>query len=151
MNKFIKNFGDGGFTTVELLIATVIFPIIVVGIVNAFDSVRNSYTIARQMNEMYAVLSACPEIDRALEYNSLTSSTNCFPNNTFQSEGTGVATITYTPILTVTSTPNLPITDPLQTVNDSKVVDISVDFPNSDDAAPMQLRMMITRNGIGQQ
>lgn len=141
---------DNGFTILELLLACFIFPIIVFGIANAFDAVRKSYTTARELNEIYAVLSACPEIDRALEFNSLTSSTNCFPNNTFQSEGAGGSTIVYSPTLTVTNTADLPASDPLQTVNDSKVVDISVGFQKST-APPLRLRMLVTRNGLGQQ
>jgi Tfp pilus assembly protein PilE len=141
---------ENGFTIVELILACVIFPILVIGLSNAFDAVRKSYTTARELNEIYAVLSACPEIDRALEFNSLTSSTNCFPNNTFQSEGAGTSTITYTPNLTVTNTADLSLGDPLQTVPDSKVVDISVGFQKST-APPLQLRMLVTRNGVGQQ
>ena len=141
---------ENGFTIVELLLAIVIFPIIVVGLSNAFDAVRKSYTLSRELNEIYAVLSACPEIDRALEFNSLTSATNCFPNNTFQTEGAGTGTITYTPTLTVTNTSALPLSDPLQTIPDSKVVDISVGFQKST-APQLRLRMLVTRNGIGQQ
>ncbi len=141
---------ENGFTIVELILACVIFPILVIGLSNAFDAVRKSYTTARELNEIYAVLSACPEIDRALEFNSLTSSTNCFPNNTFQSEGAGTSTITYTPNLTVTNTADLSLSDPLQTVPDSKVVDISVGFQKST-APPLRLRMLVTRNGVGQQ
>lgn len=140
---------EDGFTIVELILAIAIFPIIVVGLSNAFDAVRKSYTTARQLNEMYTVLSACPEIDRALEFNSLSSTTNCFPNNSFTSEGAGGSTITYTPSLTVTDTSLLSISDPLQTTPDSKVINISVGFPNNP-APPMELRMLVTRNGIGQ-
>jgi prepilin-type N-terminal cleavage/methylation domain-containing protein len=140
---------QSGFTIVEMLLAIVIFPIIVVGMADAFDAVRKSYTVAKQLNEIYTVLSACPEIDRALEFNSLTSTTNCFPNNTFAAEGGSGRTITYTPTLTVTNTTALPNTDPLKTIPDSKVIDISVGFPRSN-ATPLQLRMLVTRNGIGQ-
>lgn len=144
-----RNNKDSGFTIVELLLAIVIFPILVVGLSNAFDAVRKSYTVARQLNEIYTVLSACPEIDRALEFNSLSNTTNCFPNNSFTSEGSGISTITYNPALTVTDTSALPGTDPLSTTPDSKVIFISVGFPNST-APPLQLRMLVTRNGIGQ-
>jgi len=142
LNKF-------GFTTVELLIAIIIFPMIVIGISNSFDSVRKSYTTAKELNEMYAVLSACPEIDRALEYNSLASGTNCYPNNSFLAEGGGSTTITYSPALTVTDTTSLASSDPLKTVPDSKVISIDVNFLHSP-APALKLRMLITRNGIGQ-
>lgn len=140
---------QAGFTIVELLIAIVIFPIIVIGLSNAYDAVRKAYTTARQLNEMYTVLSACPELDRALEFGSLSSTTNCYPTNVFQAEGGGSGTITYTPTLTVTNTSSLSTSDPLYTVPDSKVINISVGFPNSS-APPLQLRMLVTRNGIGQ-
>lgn len=140
---------DRGFTMVELLLATIIFPIIVVGIVNAFQAVSRSYTLAKQYNEMYAVLSACPEIDRALDYTILTGSTNCSPNNVFTAEGGGSRTFTYSPSLSVTDTSALSSTDPLKSIPDSKVLSISVGFQKST-AAPLQLRMLITRNGVGQ-
>lgn len=142
--------GERGFTAVELLLACVIFPLIVVGVSNAFDSVRKSYTTAKQLNEMYAVLSACPELDRALDYNNLSNTTNCFPNNSFTAEGGSGRTYSYSPTLTVTDTSALPLSDPLQTIPDSKVVNISVGYLQGT-APPLQLRMLITRNGIAQQ
>lgn len=150
MKFFQKLNKQAGFTTVELLIASVIFPILVVGISNSFDAVRKSYTQAKELNEMYAVLSACPEIDRALEYNSLSSGTNCYPNNSFKVEGAGTGTITYSPTLTVTDTSALANTDALYNIPDSKVVDISVGYLHTS-APQLELRMLITRNGVGQQ
>lgn len=144
-----KRLGQAGFSSVELLLACVIFPIIVIGISNAFDAVRKSYTIAKQLNEIYTVLSACPEIDRALEYNSVSSTTNCSPNNVFEAEGGSGGTITYTPTLTITETGALPAGDELRTIPDSKLIDVSVGYPKSS-APPLQLRLLITRNGIGQ-
>lgn len=140
---------DAGFSIVEIILACAIFPLIVVGLSNGYDAVRRSYTISKQLNEMYAVLSACPEIDRALDYDSVTSSTNCFPNNTFQAEGVSTSTITYTPSLVVADTSTLPTGDPLKTIPDSKVVNIDVAFQKS--TTKLQLRMLITRGGIGQQ
>lgn len=152
----MKNFlnicrNSDGFTAVEFLIASVVLGVIVVGLTNAYTSIRQSYTTARQLNEIYTVLSACPEVDRALEFNSLTNTTNCYPNNNFPAENGGQGTITYSPALTVTDTSSLPSTDPLQPIPDSKVISISVGFPPPNSAAPpLQLRMLITRNGIGQ-
>ncbi len=143
--------GSGsGFTIVEMVLACTIFPLIVVGLSQGYDAIRRSYTISKQLNEIYAVLSACPEIDRALEYDSITSSTNCYPNNTFQAEGGGNVVITYTPTLTVTDTMALPNTDPLYNIPGSKVVNISVGFQKNT-TTQLQLRMLITRGGIGQQ
>lgn len=145
----LSSSNQSGFTLVEILLACAIFPMIVLGLSNGYDAVRRSYTVAKQLNEIYAVLSACPEIDRALGYDFVTSSTNCFPNNTFQAEGGSTNIITYTPTLTVTDTTNLPTGDPLKTVPDSKIVSIDVGFQNSTTKLP--LRMLITRGGIGQQ
>ena len=140
---------QSGYTIVEIIVACVVFPLIVMALTQGYDAVRRVYTLSKELNEMYAVLSACPEIDRALEYDSVTSATNCYPNNTFQSEGAGATTIIYNPNLTVTSTAALPSSDPLKPVPDSKVIDINVAYPHST-APPLELRMLITRNGIGQ-
>ena len=136
---------------VELVVATTIFSIITIGLFGAYDAIRASYTLARQLNEMYTVLSACPEVDRALEFDALSNSTNCYPNNSFPAEGNGGGTITYSPTITVTSTSALSAGDPLQSIPDSKVVDISVGFQPPYTSRPaLELRMLITRNGIGQ-
>lgn len=141
-----------GFTLVEFIIAIVIFPIIVAGVSNAYQTLQHTYTISKQLNEIYAVISACPEVDRALSFNSVTSTTNCYPNNSFLGEGGGqVAHITYTPSLTVTPTSSLSASDPLMPVYDSKVIDISVGYPGDSTSPPVKLRLLITRNGIGQQ
>lgn len=139
-----------GFTLIEIVVACVLFPMIVVGLNDAYGSVRKTYTLSKQFNEMYAVLSACPEIDRALEYDVVSGTNNCYPNNSFYAEGASGNIITYTPTLSVTSTSNLPANDPLQTIPDSKVIDISVGYFHNPTAAPLELRMLITRNGIGQ-
>jgi len=141
-----------GFTIVELVLACVIFPIVVVGIATAYNGIRSSYTTARQLNEMYAVLSACPEVDRALEFTSLSSGTNCYPNNNFVVENqSGSKAVTYSPTLTVTDTSALASSDPLKPIPDSKVVNIQVNFlPPAASNTPLELRMLITRNGIGQ-
>jgi len=141
-----------GFTSVEVLVGIVVFAIMVAGAISTYNSLRNSYILARQLNEMYAVLSACPEVDRALEYTSLSGSTNCYPNNSFQVEDTlNSGNIVYAPSLSVTDTSALSSSDPLKSVPDSKVVNIQVSFPKPfNHAQPLQLRMLITRNGIGQ-
>lgn len=148
--KFISlNKNSAGFTIVEIILAIAIFPLIVIGISQAFESVSKSYSIARQLNEMYAVLSACPEMDRALEYTSLSSSTNCYPTNTFKVEGGSSNQITYTPSLTVTNTSALSGSDPLSTIPDSKVVEINVNYFRGTGPS-LKLRMLVTRNGIAQ-
>lgn len=144
-----KHKNKTGFTLVEVVLACVIFPIIVVGISNGYDSIRHTYTISKQLNEIYAVLSACPEIDRALEYDSVSGASNCFPNNSFKAEGGSGNIITYTPSLSVTNTSALPAGDPLQSIPDSKVIDISTGYQQNT-GQPLELRMLITRNGIGQ-
>jgi Tfp pilus assembly protein PilV len=110
---------QNGFSLVEVVLACVIFPLIVAGFSYGYDAIRRSYTVSKQLNEMYAVLSACPEIDRALEYDSISSSNNCYPNNSFYAEGGSGNIITYNPTLTVTPTTSLASSDPLKVVPDS--------------------------------
>lgn len=141
---------QGGFTIVEIVIASLIFPILVIGIASAFTTAQKIYTASRQLNEVYAVLSACPEIDRALEFSTLGSGTNCYPNNSFLGEGSNARTITYTPTLTVTDTATLGASDPLKSVPDSKVVDVKTGY-SLGGSTPLELRLLITRNGIAQQ
>lgn len=148
--RHLKIINQRGFTSVELIIACIIFPLVAIGITGTFDAIRKSYTTAKQLNEVYAVLSACPEIDRALDYTTLTGTNNCFPNNTFTAEGGSGITYSYAPTLTVSDTSALDATDALKSVPDSKVVNITVALPHST-APALQLRMLITRNGIAQQ
>jgi hypothetical protein len=151
MNRWTNSIkGQGGFTMVELLLAAVVFPIIVIGIINAFQAVGHAYKIAREMNEMYTVLSACPEIDRALQYDIVSSLTNCYPNNTFAAENGGDTTFTYIPNLVVTPAISLPSGDPLYNIPDSKVIDVDVGFIDNS-GQPLKLRLLISRNGISQQ
>lgn len=145
-----KTTSEAGFSIVEILIVTVIISTLFIGIANAFTNVSRTYALTRQLNEMYAVLSSCPEIDRALQYDSISGATNCFPNNVFKGEGVSGATITYTPTLDVTPTSSLPLLDPLYGIPDAKVVDISVANPTST-AQPWEIRLLVARNGIGQQ
>lgn len=147
--KNIISLNEMGFSIVEIIIACIIFPIIVITVATAYESVTKSYMVSKQLNEIYAVLSACPEIDRALQYDSINSTTNCYPNNTFKAEGGSGNTITYIPTLTVTNTSALAATDPLKSIPDSKVVNIKTSFQQSN-APQLELRMLITRNGIGQ-
>lgn len=151
LRRLLQRSPENGFTVVELMVATVIFSIIAIGMFNAYGAIRQSYTLARQLNEMYTVLSACPEIDRALDFTALSSSSNCYPNNSFPAEDGGPGTITYSPTLSVTATSSLPNTDPLYNIPDSKVVDISVGFQKPyTNFTPLELKMLITRNGVGQ-
>lgn len=145
----IETDNEQGFSIAELIMAIVVFTIVVLGLSNAYIALKKSYTTARQLNEIYTVLSACPEIDRALEFNLLSDTSNCYPNNSFQAENNRNATITYQPTLTVNNTSELPVADPLRTIPDSKMLNISVGIPDSA-APPLQLRMLITRNGVGQ-
>jgi prepilin-type N-terminal cleavage/methylation domain-containing protein len=148
----LRSLRHDGFTAVEFMVAVVVLGIIVGSLVESYNSVRLAYTTARQLNEVYTVLSACPEVDRALQFDSITSTTNCYPNNSFSAENGGPGTITYAPTLTVTPTTSLPNTDPLASIPDSKVLNISVGLPAPNQSAPaLQLRMLISRNGIAQQ
>jgi prepilin-type N-terminal cleavage/methylation domain-containing protein len=150
MKHNTKHLGQSGFSLIEIVVACVILPILVVTLSIAYNGVKRSYGISRQLGEIYAVLSACPEIDRALEYDSVTSSTNCYPNNSFLAEGGSSTIITYNPTLSITNTSALPASDPLQSIPDSKVIDVKVGYQKTT-TQPLELRMLITRNGIGQQ
>jgi prepilin-type N-terminal cleavage/methylation domain-containing protein len=150
MMKWVTKKNQSGFTIVELVISLVVFPLIVIGVSNAFNVVSKTYQRARQLNEMYAVLSACPEIDRALQYDIVTSLTNCYPNNVFKAENGSTNTFTYTPTLTVTPAVQLQSSDPLYNIPDSKVIDVNVGFIDNT-GSPLRLRLLISRNGISQQ
>lgn len=150
MNNLTKS-KQSGFTVVEVLIASAVFAILVIGLVSAYASVRKSYRISRQLNEIYTVLSACPEIDRALEFSSISSGTNCYPNNSFKAEGGGDSTIEYEPTVTVTDTNNLPNGDPLKNVPDSKIIFVSTGYVLDVTDNDLQLKLLITRNGVAQQ
>lgn len=150
MKRSLRN-GQQGFTVVELVVGIVIFPIIVIGLISVLNSVKQEYGLARQYDEIYSVLSACPEIDRALDYNSLSTNTNCYPNNSFPAEDGTSGTVTYSPSLTVTPTTSLANTDPFYSLQNAKVLDITVNFqPPYQNFPAMELRMLIARNGIGQ-
>ena len=66
-------------------------------------------------------------------------------------DGGGSGTISYTPTLTVTDTSALAVSDPLKTIPDSKVVDLSLNISQNNNSIPLKLRLLITRSGIGQQ
>lgn len=142
-----------GFSIIEALVGIVVFCILTLGLFGTYNAVQNSYATARQLNEMYTVLSACPEINRALDYTSLDTGTNCYPNNSFQTEhGVAGANIQYSPNLSVTETSDLPVADPLQGIPDSKVVKVTLNFLSPYSSfPPLELRLLITRNGVGQQ
>lgn len=122
--------------------------IIIGGVAQAFDWLFKDYARSRALNEIYAALSGCPEIDRAMQYESIIS-TNCSPNDTFDAEiATGNNDINYVtssaPVLTSALAPS----DPAYGIPDSKVVDVTV---TPDTGSPWKIRLLISRNGIGQQ
>lgn len=147
----MKHRQDSGFSIVEIIIGIVLLGIITGGIATAFDSLIRDYARSRELTEIYTALSGCPEIDRALQFDAITS-TNCSPNDTFDSEtALGNNDISYT----TSSVPKLTTDaslatgpDPVYNIPDSKVIDVSV---NSKSNKQWKLRLLITRNGIGQQ
>lgn len=141
---------DDGFSIVEIILTMVIVTMMSGSISLAFQNLSQTYALARQLNEIYAVLSSCPEIDRALQFENISGATNCFPNNVFQGEGTSASTITYSPSLTVNDTTSLASTDPLYNIYDSKVVNVSVARPGHPNFS-WNVRLLVTRGGIGQQ
>lgn len=144
----MKNTNQSGFSIVEIIIGIVLLGIMIGGVATAFDWLFKDYARSRELNEIYAALSGCPEIDRAMQYESIVS-TNCSPNDTFDAEtASGNNDITYVtssaPILTSALAPS----DPAYGIPDSKVVDVTVTPKNGDQ---WKIRLLISRNGIGQQ
>ncbi len=144
----MKKTDQSGFSIVEIIIGIVLMGIVLGGIATSFDWLYKDYARSRELNEIYAALSGCPEIDRAMQYESIIS-TNCSPNDTFDSETSGgnnnISYVTSsTPILTTA----LATSDPAYNIPDSKVVDVNV-TPKS--GQPWKIRLLISRNGIGQQ
>lgn len=145
-----------GFSIVEVIITMIVATVSFAGLAMMYDSITRLYRESRQLNEVYAVLSSCPEIDRALQYDSISSVANCFPNNIFEGEGLTKSQITYSPSLTVKQAaggpgdPVLDSTDVLYGIPDAKVVDISVNSL-TDSKNSWEIRLLVSRNGIGQQ
>lgn len=140
---------QNGFTIVEILISIMVFSIMTIGLSQAYVVVDSLYGRTKQLYEIYTVLSACPEIDRALQYEQLDEGVNCFPNNTFDVEGGGSGDIAYDPDLVIKETSELAAGDELRNIPDSKVIDVKVTYPNSS-ILPWEIRLLISRNGIGQ-
>lgn len=139
---------EAGFSIVEIVIGIVVMGFVIGGVAVAFDWLFKDYARSRELNEIYAALSGCPEIDRAMQYESIIS-TNCSPNDTFDAEtATGNNDITYVTSSTPVLTSALATSDPAYGIPDSKVVDVTVTPKNG---APWKIRLLISRNGIGQQ
>lgn len=150
MSDIHKPSSETGFSVVEIILTIVIVTILSGAMATAFNNLSRTYALTRQLNEIYSVLSSCPEIDRALQFETMTGTTNCFPNNIFESEGAGTNNIVYYPTMTVNDTSSLGASDPLYNIADSKVVDVSVSRPNSANTS-WKIRLLVTRGGIGQQ
>lgn len=144
----MKKTADNGFSIVEIIIGIFLIGAIIGGVATAFNWLYKDYARSRELNEIYAALSGCPEIDRAMQYESIIS-TNCSPNDTFDAEqATGNNDITYITNSTPKLTSALPTTDPVYNLPDSKVVDVTVSPKVGQD---WKIRLLISRNGIGQQ
>jgi prepilin-type N-terminal cleavage/methylation domain-containing protein len=144
----MKKTANAGFSIVEIIIAIALLGIVFIGVATAFDWLFKDYARSRELNEIYAALSGCPEIDRAMQYESIIS-TNCSPNDTFDAETAGGNNdITYVTSSAPVLTSALATTDPAYNIPDSKVVDVTVTQKN---ARQWKIRLLISRNGIGQQ
>ena len=144
----MKKTSQAGFSIVEIIIGIVMLGAIIGGVAVAFDWLFKDYARSRELNEIYAALSGCPEIDRAMQYESIVS-TNCSPNDTFDAEtADGDNDITYLTSSAPVLTTALAASDPAYGIPDSKVVDVTVTPKSSD---PWKIRLLISRNGIGQQ
>ena len=139
---------QGGFTIVEIVIGIVLIGIIAGGVAQAFDWLIRDSARSRETNEIYAALSGCPEVDRAMQYESIVS-TNCSPNDTFDAEIQGGNNeISYATSSIPVLTSSLNSADPVYNVPDAKVIDVTV-TPKS--GHPWKIRLLVSRNGIGQQ
>lgn len=146
MNTYTSR--QSGFTVVEILIGIILLGTVITSLALAFDGLNKSYAKTRELSEVYAALSGCPEIDRALQFDVIDVA-HCSPNDTFNSESSGGNNdITYSTVSTPMLTSSLPTSDPVHDIPDSKVVDVTV---NTKTAKQWKLRLLITRNGIGQQ
>ena len=144
----MKNTQESGFSIVEIIIGIALLGIVISGVALAFDWLFKDYAHSRELNEIYAALSGCPEIDRAMQYESITS-TNCSPNDTFDAEiAGGNSDITYVTSSAPILTSALAVDDPAYNIPDSKVVDVTV-TPKV--GKTWKVRLLISRNGIGQQ
>jgi hypothetical protein len=144
----MKKTQSSGFSIVEVIIGIALLGMIIGGVALAFDWLFKDYARSRELNEIYAALSGCPEIDRAMQYESITS-TNCSPNDTFDAESAGGNNdITYVTSSSPVLTSALASSDPAYNIPDSKVVDVTV-TPKM--GQPWKIRLLISRNGIGQQ
>lgn len=144
----MKKTANAGFSIVEIIIAIALLGIVFIGVATAFDWLFKDYARSRELNEIYAALSGCPEIDRAMQFESIIS-TNCSPNDTFDAETAGGNNnITYVTSSAPVLTSALATTDPAYNIPDSKVVDVTVTQKN---ARQWKIRLLISRNGIGQQ
>lgn len=144
----MKKTSETGFSIVEVIVGIVLLGIVIGGIALAFDWLFKDYARSRELNEIYAALSGCPEIDRAMQFESITS-TNCSPNDMFDAEtATGNNDITYVTSSAPVLTSALATDDPAYNIPDSKVVDVTV-TPKT--GKTWKVRLLISRNGIGQQ
>lgn len=144
----MKHTQSSGFSIVEIIVGIALLGMMIGGVALAFDWLFKDYARSRELNEIYAALSGCPEIDRAMQYESITS-TNCSPNDTFDAESaTGNNDITYVTSSSPVLTSALASSDPAYNIPDSKVVDVTV-TPKV--GQTWKIRLLISRNGIGQQ
>jgi prepilin-type N-terminal cleavage/methylation domain-containing protein len=145
MNKLNNN----GFTIIESVVSIIVISIMIIGISDSYKMILSAYSVSRQLNEVYTVLSACPEIDRSLDFSALNQNSSCSPNDSFSAENNGGHTITYNPTLLVSNTSSLSVGDPLRDIPDSKVIEVST--PLKTNSNVVKVKLLITRNGIGQQ
>lgn len=139
---------QSGFTVVEVLVAIVVLGIMITGVALGFQWLIGDYAKSREYNEIYAALSGCPEIDRAMQYESIVS-TNCSPNDTFDSEtASGNNDIAYNTSSIPQLTSSLNSADPVYNVPNAKVIDVVV-TPKKGHV--WKIRLLVSRNGIGQQ
>lgn len=138
-----------GFTVTELLVATVVLPIFIIGFSQALNLLRDSYATSKQINDILSVISIDPELDRGIRYQNLTN-TNVIKTTTVADEGG--ANRNYTSTLVIqdnTSVNESGIT--INTLPSLKVLDVSSNYRRGSTTEPMKFRLLIAPGGIGQQ
>lgn len=144
--RLLKN--QKGFTIVELLVGILVFGVVAVAAWQTAVVLRSNYAQTRQLNDITTAMLTFPELNRGLRYESITNEQYVADIN-LRAEGAGGGIINYKPTVTVRDSSQVPETS---TIPDSKVVDVEIPYRTSSGTTqPHRLRLLIARNGIGQQ
>lgn len=146
--NIMKNMSEDGFTIAEVVVGIIVFSIVAVACWQTIVIMRRNYAQTRQMNDVAAAMLTFPELNRGLRYESINNATFT-PDIPIRSEGQSGSSITYKPTVTIQDSSSVSETS---TVPNSKVIDVSIPYRGmGGNVQPIKLRLLIARNGIGQQ